>query len=274
MAVIVHDLVPEFLAFWDRARDLPPDEQARAWHRLFEAHPAIGNDLTRQDRPFDPARALGLYPGLHDRIVANAPHVRRWIEDAYAPVAAAFEADRIEVHGYGIVGLVTSNGWSAPIAGAEALFLAVERIPDEKAARLLGTHEMAHAIHGHLAGTDLETLGYFLFAEGFVTRLTMELMPEYPESEHLWFGPEPDGWTDDCERVMGAVSAEIAGLLDSEDDAVHRRYLMRTEDTSVPSRIGYLIGLRAVRRLRRRYSLAEMARWSPDLAVERLAGEL
>ncbi len=137
MGLEVRDLVPAFLAFWDNAPD--------GWDEYVERHPEVLDDLTRTGRTLTPERrdhALTAYRRLEERIWANAPHGVRWIEEAADRVVPLLGAEHVDLHGVAMVGLDTSNGW----VSGRTLYLAVEQIPDERAARILAAHEIAHAL--------------------------------------------------------------------------------------------------------------------------------
>jgi hypothetical protein len=120
----VRDLVPAFLEFWDGNRQL--DE-------YIGQHPEVAHDLARSRRPLNAERrttALRAYQDLEDRIRANAPQATRWIEQAADRVVPLLDAAHISIDAVVMVGLATSNGWVAD----HTLYLAVEMIPDERAA--------------------------------------------------------------------------------------------------------------------------------------------
>jgi hypothetical protein len=56
----------------------------------------------------------------------------------------------------------------------------------------------------------------------------------------------------------------------SSDGQVLRRYLQFIKDGDLPTRIGYLVGTRAIQRLRETYSWPELARWSTTRATDEL----
>jgi hypothetical protein len=268
MTVVVRDLVPAFLEFWSA-----PD---RRWEEYVDQHPEVLNDLTRTGRTLEVERlrkVLAGYSDLESRIRANAPHATRWIEEAADRVVPVLEAEYVDIHGVAMVGLSTSNGWVAD----GTLYLAVEMIPDEKAAEILAAHEIAHALHAPLREQPWPAdgpLGLGIYSEGFATALTAELFPQYDLAEHLWFGPGYDDWLADCEHRQPAARAAILADLDSEDDAVIGRYLTMRDQTDFPKRIGYLIGTQLIQELRRDHTWPELARWSTGRAMHEIRTRL
>lgn len=268
MTVVVRDLVPAFLDFWNSPQ--------RNWAEYTGQHPEVLNDFVRMGRPVEPERlekALATYPDLEERILANAPHATRWIERAAAIVAPALDAQHLDIHGVAMVGLGTSNGW----VDDGTLYLAVEMVPDESSAEILAAHEIAHALQlplPEIPWLGAGPLGRRIYSEGFATALTAELIPQYPLVEHLWFGPGYDDWLVDCESRRQEAEAAILADLDSEDNAVTGRYLTMSGVTDLPKRIGYFVGTRLIQSLRRDHGWPELARWSTDRAMDELRARL
>ncbi|GAB3820687.1 hypothetical protein [Kribbella italica] len=271
MPIAVRNLVPDFLEFWRRAARLDEHEQLALWAQYADQHPEVVNDLRRSGRAPDPRQALERYPADLALIESNAKPAAGWVRDAAALVTPVLEATQLDLHAVVMVGLGTANGWVADFGGTPTLFLAVERIPDERAARIVAPHELAHAVQLQLPETpwpDVGPLGQWIYAEGFATALTAELLPKYGLVEHLWFGGGYDEWMADCLRVLPAAEQAILADLDSEDDELIGRYLTRNQESPFPDRIGYLVGTRLVQDLRRTYTWPELARWSRERATE------
>jgi hypothetical protein len=264
----VRDLAPAFLDFWDGDR---------RWDEYVEKHPEVLNDLTRSGRALDQqrkARAFRVFEERTDLIRANVPHGVRWIEQAAARVVPLLEAEHLEIDAVAMVGVATSNGW---VSGG-TLYLALEMIPDERAAEILAAHEIAHALQFPLPEQpwpDDAPLGQDIYSEGFATALTAELFPQYPLAEHLWFGPGYDDWLADCRRHEPAARAAILQNLESDDEQISRRFLMVTDDESpFPPRIGYYVGTRILQDLRARSTWPELARWSTGRAMDEIRSSL
>jgi hypothetical protein len=273
MPVVVRDLVPAFLDFWKEAGRVPVARQVELWREYVAQNPDVVNDVTRRGDDPEPTEAFSRYPALLERITTNAPLANRWITEAADLVSPALQADHLNVPCVSLVGLARSNGWVSRVDGRHTLFIAIEQVPDEVCAQILSTHEMAHALQLPLSETpwpENGPLGHGIYTEGFATALTAELMPSFGLAEHLWFGPGYDDWLAECERLLSAARAEIVQFLDSADRQIKRRYLLLSSDYHLPQRIGYLVGARAVQELRLTYSWPELARWSPDRAMEEM----
>ncbi|MFD7157178.1 hypothetical protein ACFV9C_21450 [Kribbella sp. NPDC059898] len=262
MTVTVRDLVPAYLDY----------RAGGNWDEYVEKCPEVLNDLTRSGRTLQPAqreKAFAAYERYAERIPANAPHGTRWIEQAAARVVPLLDAAHVDIDGVVMVGLATSNGWVAD----GTLYLAVELIPDERAAEILAAHEIAHALQAPLPAQpwpDEGPLGQNIYSEGFATALTAELFPRYSIAEHLWFGPGYDDWLLDCRRHEAAARADILANLGSEADEVVRRFLTLSHDSEFPQRIGYYVGMQFIQHLRKQYGWPDLARWSTDQALKEL----
>jgi hypothetical protein len=264
MTVRVRDLVPGYLDF--RANG------DGDWDEYVAKHPEVLNDLTRSGRTLQPAqrdKAFAAYEQYADRIRANAPHATRWIVQAADRVVPLLDAAHVDINGVAMVGLATSNGWVAD----GTLYLAVELIPDERAAEILAAHEIAHALQAPLPDQpwpDEGPLGQDIYSEGFATALTAELFPQYPLAEHLWFAPGYDDWLADCRHHETAARAEILANLDSTDDEVSRRFLTLSGESGFPQRIGYYVGTQFIQHLRKQHEWPALARRSTDRALREL----
>ncbi|MFB6724543.1 hypothetical protein ACFCV3_30475 [Kribbella sp. NPDC056345] len=271
MSLTVRNLVPEFLEFWDRAAAEDEQQQLALWNQYVESAPEVIQDLRRSGRDPDPQQAFELYPKVLELVRANAEVACSWVEEAAELVMPVLEATHLDVHAVVMVGLGTANGWVSQFRGQATLFLAVERIPEGTAAQILAAHEFAHAVQLSLpevAWTDSGPLGQWIYAEGFATALTAEMLPDYGPAEHLWFGDGYDDWLTNCLQVLPAAKAAILADLESEEDDVAARYLTRNSEARFPDRIGYLVGTRLVQDLRRTYGWPELARWSAERATE------
>ncbi|GAB3415353.1 hypothetical protein [Flindersiella endophytica] len=272
MAVIVRDLVPAFLEFWAMAATKPLDEQVHLWNAYVRQYPDVVNDATRDGGPVpDPRPALQKYPPLIDRITSNGTLVHDWICEAGDLVPQLLDMRDLDIACVSVVGLARSNAWVSQLDGRPSLLVAVEQIQSADFARLLVTHEMAHACQLGIDATawlNDQRLGLLLFAEGFATQLTAESFPEHVLAEHLWFEPGYEQWLADCEPQLRQVAQALRALAHAENPEAEARYFtLRQEPDGIPDRIGYLIGVRVLEVLRATYSWPELARWSPDEAL-------
>ncbi|MGW5667724.1 hypothetical protein [Micromonospora sp. NPDC003776] len=273
----VRDLVPDFLACLDECAGTPAAGWPERWRsRYLGRHHDIFRWLDRDGEWTGAEDLPGTLLGLRDRtgdLAARAEAVRALLPDGVAAVCDALgwsdPDDPVEC--VVLVGLHRANGWADALDGRYALFLAVEELGPPGDDRLLVLHEAAHVVHDRLAGIrDWPDHGVAngLLTEGLATQVSAELDAGRPDEDYLWFGrPGQRSWLDECRRRWPEIVHRITADLDATDPAHHAAYfLMRDSPLAgdLPKRCGYLVGLAAVRRLRERHPLPEIASWPLD----------
>ncbi|WFF09699.1 hypothetical protein O7622_14595 [Micromonospora sp. WMMD1076] len=266
----VRDLVPDFLARAEGRRSASPE----SWSAHYlAAHPDVVRALRRDGGWSDAAGVASVLDGLRDRaadLAARAETVRALLPGGVAAVAGAlgWSGDGGPVECVVLVGLNQANGWAGELNGRYALFLAVEQLGPPEDLDLLVRHEAAHVVHDRGAAIrDWPEYGVAnaLFTEGLATQVTAELDPGRPDEEYLWFGrPGHRQWLDECRRRWPEILRRVRADLDATDADHHAPYfLMRDSPLAggLPKRCGYLVGLTAVRHLRRRHTLRDLATW-------------
>ncbi|WFE39635.1 hypothetical protein [Micromonospora sp. WMMD998] len=270
----VRDLVPDALACLRQCRSAPADRWPERWRSGYLArHPDVFRVLDRDGDWSDPADVAAVVDGLRDRVAdlaARAEAVRDLLPAGVADAAGAlgWSGEGGPVECVVLVGLGRANGWADDLGGRFALFLAVERLgpPDDDG--LLVRHEVAHVVHDRRAGIrDWPPHGVAnqLFAEGLATQVTAEIDPGRPLEAYLWFGrPGHRPWLDECRRRWPEILDRVRADLDATDPDHHAAYFLMRDSPlrgDLPRRCGYLVGLAAVRRLRDRHGLPELAGW-------------
>lgn len=283
----VRDLVPDFLACLDEYAGTPAASWPDRWRsRYLARHPDVFRALDR-DGSWSGARELdAILPGLHDRaadLAARAKAVRALLPSGVAAVCDALAwsdpADPIEC--VVLVGLDRTNGWADELDGRFALFLAVEQLGPPGDDRLLVLHEAAHVVHDRRAGIRTwpdHGVANGLLTEGLATQVSAELDPGRPDEIYLWFGRLGyRAWLDECRHRWPEILNRVRADLDADDPEHHAAYfLMRDSPLAgdLPKRCGYLVGLTAVRRLRERHPLPEIATWSLPRVRAEISGAL
>ncbi|MGC3860924.1 hypothetical protein ACPSM1_12125 [Micromonospora chersina] len=269
----VRDLVPDFLACLDECAGTPAATWPDRWRsRYLDRHPDVFRALDR-DGSWSGTVTADVLLGLGDRaadLAARAAAVRAILPSGVAAVCDAMAwsnpADPVEC--VVLVGLHRANGWADDLSGRFALFLAVEQLGAPGDDRLLVLHEAAHVVHDRRAGIRTwpdHGVANGLFTEGLATQVSAELDPGRTDEDYLWFGrPGYRGWLDECRRRWPEILDRVRVDLGADDPDHHAAYfLMRDSPLAgdLPKRCGYLVGLTAVRRLRERHSLPEIAGW-------------
>ncbi|MFG1675843.1 DUF2268 domain-containing putative Zn-dependent protease [Micromonospora sp. NPDC049282] len=270
----VRDLSPDALACLRECRSAPADRWPELWRSGYLArHPDVFRALDRDGDWSDPAAVTAAVAGLRDRVTdlaARAEAVRdllpAGVADAVGALGWSGEGGPVEC--VVLVGLRRANGWADDLGGRYALFLAVESLGPEEDVHLLVRHEVAHVVHDRRAAIrDWPSHGVAnqIFAEGLATQVTAELDPGRPIEEYLWFGrPGHRPWLDECRRRWPEILGRIRADLDATDPDHHAAYFLTRASPlrgDLPTRSGYLVGCAAVRRLRERHGLPELAGW-------------
>lgn len=274
MTIVVRDLVADFLLL----TPAPPGERPARWRRYADRHAdvfeAYFRDLGRLepghlDEPL--ARLFADPHALHRR----ARTVRALSPEAMATAARLLGRDPagIDAQIIVLVGLFRANGWVAPLAGRDELFVAVESFPDsESYGRLLLVHEAAHVVHlrsGDAATWPEHGVAAALLREGLSTYVSTVVVGADDDAGCLWFGPGHGEWLAECRRRRAEIVGRLLEDLDATDlDTFAAYFLMRDSERrgDLPRRVGYFAGLEAVRQLARRTAPGEIAGWGHDRA--------
>ncbi|MFC0033737.1 hypothetical protein ACFFMM_29870 [Micromonospora chaiyaphumensis] len=283
----VRDLVPDFLACLDECAEAPLSHWSDHWRcRYVGRHPDVFRTLDRDGSWSSASDLADVLLRLRDRaadLTTHAEAVRALLPSGVAAVCDALDwsdaGDPVEC--VVLVGLHRANGWADELDGRFALFLAVEQLGPPGDDGLLVLHEAAHVVHDRRAGIrDWPEHGVAngLLTEGLATQVSAEVDPGRPDEDYLWFGhPGHRSWLDDCRRRWPEILRRVAADLDATDPEHYAAYfLMRDSPVArdLPKRCGYLVGLAAVRRLRERHPLPEIASWSLARVRAELRGAL
>ncbi len=275
MALMLTDLVPQFLAFWKDAGHLPRAAQRRAWQDYVTANPWVLDDVTRfGTSDVDPTSALDAYPGLLDRIRGNADRIGPWLRQAADDVTALVAEPDLPLRCVALVGLDLSFGWVSVHDEQPHLFVPVEKSGDEVEIGIVARHEMGHLAQIGLGGPEWlhdERLGLLLFSEGYAPLLTSEIWPHVPMAQHISIFAGRDEWYAEATAALPQAIRRLAGLLEADDRATLNRYFAIGAPSDLPERIGYLVGVQVLRRLREHHSWRELAGFGVERAMAETA---
>jgi hypothetical protein len=284
----VVNLGPDFLAFWEQARGLERDEQARLWHELYESrHPAVFDVYyagfgSRSELD----RALGRFPAVVPRLGAAARRVDAAAAEVVPACAALFQVPERSVPLVALVGLFCSDAWAWPLRGEWTAFLALEMLAAAEPRRLRITvaHEAAHALHARclaLPGdgsiATVRSLGLEAFAEGIATVASARAVPGAGEAAYLNLGADAPAWRAACRRLWPFLRRAFLDGLKSTDPAALAAYFHAEPEApppGTPPRAGYFVGYRVVETLARRHSIAAMAHWPIDRCLREVGRSL
>lgn len=284
-----------FDAFWTAARARPFQAQEALWNRIIERPRAdvyanvvweIRDHPDWKERKDRQLRGLfAKYPQLGPRIAPGARTLKSQIPVQARRFRRLFPDAAIRPR----VELVLAPNFDAKSGvlgdGTPVLAFAVDTLLLERAnSSVIFPHELFHLYHathsgihndGVMPGADL-TLP--LFAEGLATYVSAVLSTGHSDGELL------------LQNDLGVISAarlpEVASrfLENADEPAVDPGHAVAFErwftgsnrqiQPDLPNRAGYWLGLHVIRHLRRRFSLHEMAAWSPAQAQTRTRAAL
>lgn len=285
MAVRVHNLANEFLAFWDAAEGKPYAERALLWETHYvRPHKDI---LDFYDQEYGPTNTpltetFGRYPEVVADIRAAASNVEPVLKGAVEFCAELLAVPDAQTRHIVMVGRFGSNAWADVFQEVPTCFYALELMPDLPCLAVMAAHETTHILHLPLSGLpfDGKTVAETLHLEGLATLVSSRAAPGQEGEAYLWPGYRHtiDGqgvaaWLAECRTREGELKADLLGDLDRRDPAVMRRYFVASSERAhgrTPVRAGYAVGYWLVEGLAERFSVAELARWDG----ERMRGEL
>ena len=285
----IENLCPDFLAFWEQARDKPIEEQERLWVALYESP---HRELLEIYFTFFGSRAH-LTPALprYDTVVPTirrmSPAVERLIQTMEPRCGELFALPEMDAAYVLMVGVFDSDSWSTSWRGRATSFLAMEAESNSRLHNLEITiaHEAAHGYH-KACRPDYHSgmiIGGEVFAEGLAILVSTVISPGTDEAAYLWPGGEMTRhgqssaeWLAECDGRMDLLRQSILQDLERSDPESQSLYFRMHDQPQhpIPARAGYVVGYRAIQQLAQRYTIAEMARWPLDRVLQQLRSVL
>ncbi|MGH8158935.1 MAG: hypothetical protein ACREPQ_12505 [Rhodanobacter sp.] len=276
-----------FEAFWQSANGQPFARQEQFWDRLIEAP---RSDLyasvvwEKQHHPDWSARKQRLLQARfahYPELAARIPEEARALQSAIAAQSLRFRTLFPDADVHPPVELVLAPNFDAKSGvlsdGTPVLAFAVDSLLLEQAKLdIVVPHELFHLYHAQHAGIRNDgvmpgmDLTLPLFEEGLATYVSAQLSPGHTDGELLL--------QDDLGEIPASRLPTIARrFLDDASykaiDPAHPEAFRRWFNAAatpyqrdLPNRTGYWLGLQLIRHLRRSYSLAQIAAWSPTQA--------
>jgi hypothetical protein len=270
------DLTPNFLGFWEEAKDRSREAQEELWYDRYEKPFREIFALTggRHGNAAHLPTALARFPAIVPALPGVAASVRPVIEELIPALCGLFELPALELRWVLLVGMFWADGWVGELDGIPTCFISVEHLVHATPARakLLLGHEAAHVAHAACLGREwdaLSTIGHQLFLEGLAIAASARLVPGLAPAMYSWLGltqtvrgQDLDAWTAQCETAWVHERAHLSQQLSSNDQATFARYFLQAPP-DFPERMGYWAGWHLVADLLRQYPFAELARWTP-----------
>lgn len=287
----VRDLTARFAAFAERARGLDEAALARRWAEEVEAaHGDVYGALYARRGGRGPLlAALPALLRLGEAAAGRAERVAAALEALQERVLAELGGTPPRIFCVLLVGDGREPGWIAAHRGRLTWFCAVEALPEDRTGlRALVAHELARLVHlsralgcdnrGPGAAPDPEAapLGLHVLGHGLGAEVAGRVVAGLPDTDRFWFGARPDAgaWLAGCRRAEAALAGRLREELRSASRWRGDAWQRWLGDTGDPPRAGRYLGWRAVAALAGDGALSRLAAWTPDEAVDAVAGVL
>lgn len=286
-AASVPDIKTSFAAFWTAAKGQSFDVQMQAWDKQIETprrdlyaavvweaqeHP----DWSARRQRFLQAR-FAKYPDL----AAGIPSESQALQRTLATVLPAFHRMFPDASLHPPVDVLLAPNFDAKSGvlpdGSPVLVFAIDSLLLEHAdLSIVVPHELFHLYHAQHAGIRNDgvmpgvALTVPLFEEGLATYVSGELSPGHSDGELLLqddLGSISPGRLPDIATHFLADARNKA--IDPQHPEVFKRWFNAAAtpyQPDLPNRSGYWLGLQVIRHLRKSYTLAQIAAWSPKQA--------
>lgn len=288
-------IASSFAAFWSTAEGKPFLQQEQAWNRNIEAPRQAIYDAVVWEKRHDPywqaRRQIWLrarfakYPAL----AAGIPGEVHALQDAIGRQSLRFKVLFPDADAHPPVTILLAPNFDAKSGvlgnGKPMLAFAADSLLLEHAQLdIVVPHELFHLYHAQHAGIRNDgvmpdaPLSLPLFEEGLATYVSGELAPGHRDGELLLqdeLGAMPASRLPDIARRFLADARSKA--IDPAHPDTFKRWFNaapKPYQQGLPNRSGYWLGLQVIRYLRRTYTLAQIAAWSPAQAEAQVMAAL
>lgn len=273
------NIVDDFLAFWEVAKDKTPFYQRMLWFYMVESkhrdyfERAVYRDATEEERQV-------MLDEFLIRVPSEVEAIRELNRTFYSLLTETFfdfkyrrffEYDHRQDIYFGL-SLFRFDGAVRPVGNDEGipdtLCLGAEALasytPDD--VRIAITHEFFHLYHfGFLfedaAPEDFQLAHMPLMIEGMAVAGTEECYPNHPRSAYLHFGEEELAFQ---QRDLGLNAARFLDLVQfGVAPGRYSEWFTNNYTSDVPSRGGYLLGYEVAKRLMAKYTIEQIVRMKP-----------
>lgn len=295
---LIISFMPDFYAFWEKAKDKPIERKISLWDKLFEnKHEEFYQSVVYRMSGQDPAQIKsrllkGFLGSLKDtdvlRMKDREETVKELIPHAVKDLEGLFPQEKeITIH-YILPSLNLTSGSARPYRGDMVTFYGLEILsnfenPDD--IKTIIAHETFHVHHfRHLFpyyrekyGEDAsimsvlqgEGLLFFSFMEGLAVYATEKLYPDV-------FRP---GLIEKnvpmYEKNFIPYTREFLKDMQNFSYRVYQKYFIDSyEDPDIPAKFGYWLGYTIVKSLVKDNSIQVMMTWLPEDAIKRMKEEI
>lgn len=283
-------IAASFETFWAAAQGKPFAQQEALWNQYIEApRAALYRSVVWETRDYPnwrrgKAQMLKARFGVYPHIAPEIPTAVKRLKDAIKVEARRFRHFFPGASQHPRVAILLAPDFDSKSGilpdGKPVLALAIDTLILEKAnLKILLPHEFFHLYDAEHAGVKNDGvmpdthITLPLYAEGLATYVSSVVSPGYSDGQYLFqknLGALPDSQLPKAARAFLA-DADVM-TINPEKHRVSRAYKRwfyssaRKLQPGFPDRAGYWLGLHLIRRLRRKYSLLEIASWPPAKA--------
>lgn len=270
------NLMPAFWEFYDGAKDLPVEQQAKLFKsEVVDRYPEVytRNVLGFDDTADMDAAILERYKKYIERLRPKIADVRKLSDNMDAELArgtASFRKAFPDFNYGGEIYFVNSlgafDGATRTVKGKTVLLFGVDMLailfgPD--AVGPMFHHELFHIHHAQLhssknkKGKDDDAIWRGLWNEGLALHVAKTLNPDANDKQIFGF---PEDTPARSVKMLPELAREVLKRLDSNDPADYKLFF-RGDSTSqtIPRRSGYYVGYQVASKMGERYSLRDLA---------------
>ncbi|GGA13274.1 hypothetical protein [Dyella caseinilytica] len=280
-------MASSFAAFWSVAQGRPLTEQLQQWDRYIEAPrrdvyaSVVWDTQHHSDWALRKQRYLQArfadYPSLAAGIPSEAASLQQALEQTIPRFGRLFSDASARPLVYEVLAPNFDAKSGVLADGTPVLAFAVDSLLLEKASLdIVVPHELFHLYHAQHAGFSNDgvmsdvPLTIPLFEEGLATYVSSQLSSGHGDGDLLLqsdLGDIPASRLPEIARRF-LVDARFKAI-DSQHPGAFKRWFNASATAyqrDLPNRTGYWVGLQLIRYLRKSYSLASIASWTPQQA--------
>ena len=290
---VINNLAAEVFLYWERVKNLSPEEKYKAWMETIESKHAdfyenviyggLGGRADEATKRAMVEKFLAALPDSIDRLRACAASMEKEIREIHQLLRQSFPGYPAGPEYYLAISLGTSDGGVRPLNHRFICFFGVDvasEIKTEVRRRALITHESFHLyqlswlmpkIMSKYGATSMPELiskmgvGPMMFIEGQAVRATEKVYPQaglYAVYEKLI----PDIQKKMPQLVDGLIAGKDAMSLE-----IYKKYFLDpNEDSFVPEKSAYYLGYLIVKRLEKETPLEKMFEWDLETLKQKM----
>jgi hypothetical protein len=279
------DTFPEFVSFWNRARDQSLEAQIELWSAGYMAHwPELlakqQDDYAGQGLDWRTVAREHVFPSLSERLPAMATardDLLACIAPAYHRAQEALELD-FDVVFVIHVGIGCGAGWATVFGGVPACLFGLENIAEggwsgQETLAQMTAHEVGHLIHQQWRARQGLTVRedtplWQLYEEGFAQRCEHIVVGQ--DTWHMQVGQE--GWLPWCNERRAWLAAKFLTAVDRGQPV--NLFFGSWYDVEGWRQTGYFLGHEIVKGWQAEMSLREIALLPDDEVRRRVRSSL